>query len=236
MSSDDTHATNDTDANVAGSMDTGTDTPLFDATAQALAAAQTVHGVTSATGVTSGSEDTSPVDTNPQGVHAGGTVGCASEPANGGDAAENDWVEQGYGHPTKSTPVMDPDTHEGAAILELFRQIKDIETSNGRWPAGDVADQLTAWFTELGIDADERPRDAERRLRLALRDGVGGRPAASVYGVRIGTDHDDPDLIVRTALHVLARQLGPGTSIDLISHDRHVLARLEHQPTPTASS
>jgi hypothetical protein len=57
-----------------------------------------------------------------------------------------------------------------------------------------------------------------------------------VYGVRIGTHHDDPDLIVRTALHVLACQLGPGTIIDLVSHDRNVLARLEYPPVPITGS
>jgi hypothetical protein len=46
--------------------------------------------------------------------------------------------------------------------------------------------------------------------------------------VRIGTDHHDPEELIRTALHVLARQLGPGTSIELVSHDRDLLARIEH--------
>jgi hypothetical protein len=58
--------------------------------------------------------------------------------------------------------------------------------------------------------------------------------------VRISTDHDDPEVLICTALHVLARQLGPGASIELVSHDRYLLARIEHHPdsnpVPSAGS
>jgi hypothetical protein len=222
MSSDET--TNAGDVTDAGGTDTGAGTPLFDATARALAAAQTADATSAST------------DTNPEDTTAGSTVGRASEPADTGDTGEEDWVDQGYGDPAKPTPMMDPDTPEGAAILGLFRQIKDIEESNGRWPAIDVVAQLTTWFTVLGINPDEQPGQARQRLRLARQNGVAGQPAATVYGVRISTHRDDPDLIVRTALHVLARQLGPGTSIELVSHDRAVLAHLEHPHDPTAGS
>lgn len=222
MSSDETtNAGEVTDAGEPSSTDTGTGTPLFDATARALAAAQTADA-------TSASTETNPADTA-----TGGIVGSASEPATTG---QEDWVDQGYGDPAKPTPMMDPDSPEGAAILGLFRQIKDIEESNGRWPAVDVVAQLTTWFTALGINPDEQPGQARQRLRLARQDGVAGQSVGTVYGVRIGTHHDDPELIVRTALHVLARQLGPGTSIELVSHDRAVLARLEHPHGPTAGS
>ena len=225
MSSDDaTNTSGITGAAESGSTDTRTDTPLFDATARALAAATATRATASA------SQGINPEDTNTD-----RTVVRANEPATSEESAEKDWVDQRYGDPSKPPPVIDPDTPEGAAILQLFRQIKDIEKSDGRWPAVDVVAQLTTWFTALGIDPDEHPRNAEQRLRLAQPDAFGGR-TASVYGARIGTHHDDPELIVRTALHVLARQLGPGTSIDLVSQDRNVLARLEHPPAPTAGS
>ncbi|MBB4908917.1 hypothetical protein [Actinophytocola algeriensis] len=83
-------------------------------------------------------------------------------------------------------------------------------------PAGDVVTVITGWFTELGIDPDERPESVGRRLRLALQERTGGGLASSVYGVRIGTEHDDPEAFIRTALHVLTRQLGPCTTIELV--------------------
>lgn len=149
------------------------------------------------------------------------------------DAADLDWVDQWYGDPPAPTPVIDPDAPEGAAILSLFRRLKDLKHRDGNSPGADVVNALTGWFTELGIDPDEQPLRAGRRLRLALRESPGGGIASSVYGVRINTDHDDPEALIRTALHVLARQLGGGTSIELVSHDRDLLARIEHdRPDP----
>jgi len=187
-----------------------TDTPVFEATLQALADKHTAAH-------TGAGEDT-------QGQLAGDMV----DP-------DHDWVNHWYGDPTTPAPVLNPDTPEGAAILHLFGRLKAIEHADGRWPAGDVATEVTDWFTSLGIDCTSRPLDAGRRMRLALRDRPGGGPASTVYGVRIGTDHTDPEPIIHTALHVLARQLGPGTAIDLIAHDRDVLARIEQPYAPTTN-
>lgn len=185
-----------------------TDTPVFDATVQALA------------------------DSHP-GVDIGAGEDTTGQLAGDLADAEQDWVNHWYGDSAASAPVLNPDTPEGAAILYLFGRLKSIERGDGRWPAGDVAIEVTEWFTRLGIDCASRPMDAGRRLRLALRDRPGGGPASSVYGVRIGTGHTDPEPIIRTALHVLARQLGPGTGIDLVAHDRDVLARIEQPYAPT---
>lgn len=218
------------------------DTPVFHATVQALAAGQReidagaggVLGAPSA--VEHAGTDTASGTVKDSGA---GRVRIAS-PADARvdtpdtlDAADVDWVDQWYGDAPAPPPVIDPDSPEGAAILSLFGRIKDLEHSDGNWPGGDVVDALTGWFTELGVDPDEQPLGAGRRLRLALRERPGGGLVSSVYGVRINTDHDDPEAIIRTALHVLARQLGAGTSIELVSHDRDLLARIEHdRPDP----
>jgi hypothetical protein len=186
-----------------------TDTPLFDATVQALA--------DNPTGTGTAAEDTT-----------GQLAGDLADP-------DHDWVDHWYGDPATPTPLLNPDTPEGAAILHLFHRIKEIEHADGRWPAVDVLTEVIEWFASLGIDCTSRPQDAGRRLRLALRDRPGGGPMSAVYGVRIGTDHNDPEPIIRTALHVLARQLGPGTAIDLVAHDRDVLARIEQPYAPTTN-
>lgn len=129
--------------------------------------------------------------------------------------------------------IIDPDTPEGVAILSLFGRLKDIEQGDGRWSGGDAVDELTGWFANLGIYPEDEPTEVGRRLRLAARGRPGGGTTSSVFGIRVYTDHNDSEILIRTALHVLARQLGPGTSIDLATHDRDVRARIEHRLTTT---
>lgn len=131
---------------------------------------------------------------------------------------------------TDST-IIDPDTPAGVAILALFGRLKNIEHGDGRWSGGDAVEELTGWFAELGIYPEDEPTEVEHRLRLAARERPGGGATSSVFGVRICTDHNDPDMLIRTALHVLVRQLGPGASIDLVTHDRDVGAHIEHRRT-----
>ena len=140
---------------------------------------------------------------------------------------EEGFADEWYGEPIE--PPFDPDTPEGTRILRLFRRIKDIEHSDGSWSL-DVIDLLTTWFSDLGIDPEENPTDAGTRLRLALRDDTTGRTPSAIYSLRIGTDHDDAEPLIRIALHALARQLGPGTCIDLVSDERDLLARIEQIP------
>lgn len=174
------------------------DTPVFDATVQALTAPRA----------------NSP--RNPETDNAIAWPGAAD------DIADTD------------STIIDPDTPEGTAILSLFGRLKNIEQTDGQWPGGDAVEELTDWFSELGISPDDEPTEVERRLRWAARGRPGGGVTSSVFGARIRTDHNDPELLIRTALHVLARQLGPGTSIDLRAHDRGVKARIEHRPSATA--
>lgn len=129
--------------------------------------------------------------------------------------------------------ILDPDTPEGVAILSLFGRLKSIEEGDGSWPGGDAVQELTGWFANLGIYPEDEPTEVEHRLRAAAREIPGGG-ANSSFGVRICTDHNDPEMLVRTALHVLVRQLGPGTSIDLITHDRNVGAHIEHRRTASS--
>lgn len=213
-------STNDTTkADTPDDMDTGVGTPLFDATVRALAAPGTAPDATS--GVSSADGHT----------QAEGATVRGEDPGDRRDAEDGDWVDHGWDDSSAPTPVLDPDVPEGMAILRLYRQLTDIAHSDGRWPGNDTVSTISAWFAELGIDEHDRPADALRRLRQAACQHHGGKTPSAVYGVRIRTDHDDPELIIRTALHVLGRQLGPGTSIDLVSHDRDVLARIEHRST-----
>lgn len=147
---------------------------------------------------------------------------------------EQAWVESWYGDPPAGRTVIDPDTPEGAAIIRLFRWIKEVEEPDGSWPGGDVVQQLTDWFTSLGIDPDEPSMDAGQRLRLQMRNRPGGSMTTSVFGLRVGTEHDNPQRIIEAALTSLARQLGPGTGVDLVSFDRELLTRIE-QPAASPS-
>lgn len=218
MSTNDTTRA-DTPDDMAHDMDTGVGTPLFDATVRAFAAPDTAPDATS--GVSSADGHT----------QAEGATVRGEDPGDRRDAEDGDWVDHGCDDSSAPAPVLDPDTPEGMAILRLYRQLTDIAHPGGRWLGPDTVSTLCAWFAELGIAEHDRPVDALRRLREAARQHRGGETPSAVYGVRIGTDQHDPELIIRTALHVLARQLGPGTSIDLVSHDRDVLARIEHRPT-----
>jgi hypothetical protein len=207
----------------------GADTPVFHATVRALAAAQPGTNTPTESIVGGTAAGAAPLAGHPE----------RSSPQHVQDELE-DWIEQQYGDPPTSSPVLDPDSPEGAAILSLFGRIKDIEGRESDWPGADVVDVLTAWFTEMGINPDEDRMINGRRLRLALREHPGCGLASSVYGVRINTEHDEPEALIRTALHVLARQLGPACSIELVSHDRALLARIETRPgtpaNPTISS
>jgi len=191
------------------------DTPVYDAMVQALAATQPVSDVEVDSSVVRARDN--PVD--PRRLRAG-----ADTPVRG-------WVDHRYGRPSAS-PVVDPDSPEGAAILSLFNRIKGVEEGDGSWPGGDVVNEVTSWFLELGIDPDQSPTDARCALRTALGERPGRGPGSTVYGVRIGTDHHEPEALIRTALHVLTHQLGPGTSVELVTHDRDLLARIEHHPQP----
>ncbi|MCZ4610377.1 hypothetical protein O3S80_42770 [Streptomyces sp. Lzd4kr] len=55
---------------------------------------------------------------------------------------------------TTPSPPVDWSTAEGAAIADLFRRIKDVESCAGEWNGGDVVDVLSLWFSELGIDVE----------------------------------------------------------------------------------
>lgn len=192
------------------------DTPIFDAVSQALGTTQSMSTAITGSSVMRLSEDP---------VASRGFDTSTNAP-------DSDWAEHRYGRPSRSSPKVDPDSPEGAAILSLFSRIKEDEEGDGNWNGGDVVDAVTGWFLELGIDPDQDPTDARAALRNALGGLPGRGPSSTVYGVRISTDHDESEGLVRTALHVLTHQLGPGTSVELVSYDRDLLARIEHQPRP----
>lgn len=123
--------------------------------------------------------------------------------------------------------ALDPNTPEGVAILRLHSCLKDIESRDGTWPRDQVVELVRAWFASVGIDPEDHPADAYARMQLALDHQPGGRVSSRVYGVRIGTDHDAPELVIRNALQDLLTELGSGTGIDLVSYGRKVLARFE---------
>ncbi|WP_034271082.1 hypothetical protein [Haloechinothrix halophila] len=150
--------------------------------------------------------------------------------------AEQAWVDQWYGDDPPE-PGIDPETREGAAIMRLFRRIKDVEVDDGMnsWPGGDVVEQLCEWFLSLGIDPDEHSMDAGQRLTLAARARPGQSLRAADYTVQIGTENRDAEQILTTALEALADQLGPGTSVHLHSRDGE-LAHFERPATPLTSS
>lgn len=52
------------------------------------------------------------------------------------------------------TPDLDQPPYARTAIMNLFRNIKIVEDSDGSWPGDDVVDVLAAWFAGLGIDVD----------------------------------------------------------------------------------
>ncbi|GAB3448842.1 hypothetical protein [Actinophytocola sediminis] len=231
MNSHHTDGTSDRHANTIGttpdsSADTSTgsdvrtqasaDAPIYDAMIQALAVTQPVSDAAADSIAVRALKN----HDDPRGLHTGA------------DAPVRDWDDHRYGRPSASPPVVDPNSPEGAAILSLFSRIKDIEEGDGSWPGSDVVGEVTSWLLELGIDPDQDPTDARRALRTALGERPGRGPGSTVYGVRIGTDHHDPESLIRTALHVLTHQLGPGTSVELVTHDRDLLARIEHHPRP----
>ncbi|WP_447002405.1 hypothetical protein ACRAKI_22045 [Saccharothrix isguenensis] len=141
------------------------------------------------------------------------------------------------GDVTAGAVGFDPDTVEGAAVMGLLRRYKDIEhdAPEGGVSGGDVIGMLKDWFGSLGVDLADDPLTAAQKLRLAVRRRPGGSlRARGVYSVRIGTEHPEPDHLVRAALHALAERLGPGTGIDLSNCDGGLLARYEYAAAPQA--
>lgn len=226
----DTAATGD---HVIAAAAASTDTPLFDATVQALAGAPSANSGTAATRSASATESTNTASGSgadvalDTGSNAGELDGTDDDPDTP-DQSVMDWVDHQPGNPSTHSAVIDPDTPEGMAILSLFRRMKDVEEGDGSWNGGAVANEIAEWLVEQGIDPDQDPTDARQALRTAVQERPGRGPASAVYGVRIGTDHHDPDSLIRTALHVLTRQLGPGTSVELVSSDRDLLAQIEY--------
>jgi hypothetical protein len=210
-----------------------TDTPLFDATVRALADAPAPNSEAVATESASATESTNtasecaPDAALDTGSNTGEPDGPDDNPETP-DQSVMDWVDHQPGNPSTRSAVIDPDTPEGMAILSLFRRIKDVEEGDGSWNGGAVANEVAEWLIEQGIDLNKGPTHARQALRTAVRERSGRGPASAVYGVRIGTDHHDPEPLIRTALHVLTRQLGPGTSIELVSSDRDLLARIDY--------
>lgn len=150
--------------------------------------------------------------------------------------AEQTWVDQWCGDDPPE-PDIDPETREGAAIMRLFRMIKNVEVDDGMnsWPGADVVDQLLAWFPSVGIDPNEHPMDAGRRLTLAAHARPGQSLRAADYTAQIGTENRDAEQILTTALNALADQLGPGTGVHLHSLDGEH-AHFERPATPRTSN
>jgi hypothetical protein len=150
---------------------------------------------------------------------------------------EQAWVDQWYGDDPPD-PDIDPETREGAAIMRLFRMIKDVEVDDGMnsWPGGDVVEQLLClWFSSLGIDPDGHAMDTAQRLTLAARARPGQSLRAADYAVRIGTENRDAEQILTAALDALADRLGPGTGVHLHSTDGEI-AHFERPATPLNSN
>jgi hypothetical protein len=83
-------------------------------------------------------------------------------------------------------------------------------------PDGDAVATLKDWFRSLGVDPVEDPATTAQKLRSAARRHPGtALNAQDAHSVRIGTDHPEPDHLVRTALQAPAERLGPGTGIGL---------------------
>ncbi|WP_461122940.1 hypothetical protein [Saccharothrix stipae] len=115
--------------------------------------------------------------------------------------------------------------------MRLLHRYKDVEHDDPKRgvSGGDALGMLRDWFRSLGVDLGDDPLTTAQKLRLAVRRRPGGSlRARGVYSVRIGTDHAEPDHLVRTSLHALAEQLGPGTGIDLSNCEGGLLARFEH--------
>ncbi|MDU0292672.1 hypothetical protein NUG22_25970 [Saccharothrix longispora] len=132
---------------------------------------------------------------------------------------------------------FDPDSVEGAAVMRLLRRYKGLEDDDPERSVsgGDAVELLGEWFHSLGVDLDDDPPTAAGKLRLAVRRRPGGSLRAhGVYSVRIGTDHSEPEHLVRWALRDLAERLGPGTGIDLSTCEGGLLARFEHAAPPQA--
>jgi hypothetical protein len=66
---------------------------------------------------------------------------------------EHTHTDRSRGHaPTVALDLTGP---AGAAIVELFRALKNMEQSDGSWPGADVVGYLTGtWLPGLGINPD----------------------------------------------------------------------------------
>lgn len=139
------------------------------------------------------------------------------------------WVDQWYGDdPPTSWPGIDPDTPEGAAIMRLFRRVKEVQQADGTWPGGDTVEQLLDWFHAVGIDPALHPLDADCALRLAARRQASHPPTVVHYTARISTQHVAPEPVISDALQALVTGLGPGTTADLTDADGTPITRFGH--------
>ncbi|GAA2782956.1 hypothetical protein [Saccharopolyspora taberi] len=113
--------------------------------------------------------------------------------------SDKDWLGA---HGEDAQTWIDPDSTEGAKIINLFRQLKAIEEPDGNWPGADVVDELNVWLTSIGLHPDDDPDQAVQRLRtrphawtvVGLRDNdaEGETLIAAVFAGEISCRDTDP--------------------------------------------
>lgn len=120
---------------------------------------------------------------------------------------------------TAEAPVPAPraagDLAPPAAILDLFRRMKELEDCEGSWNGGDVVEALCEWFTEYGIDVDADEVAAAQALRLPAwlaRTLTTTSLDESSLVIHVRTDHDRPLEATRAYLSALVWGLGKETS------------------------
>ena len=163
-------------------------------------------------------------------VYDGTVVDVTEATSDVDEAPQEAWVQDWPS--AEPEPAIDPNTPEGAAIMRLFRTLKYIQGADGSWDGGHVIAEVRSWFRRLDIDPDANdPTEVGQRPAMAARVRPGDHFRAN-YGIQIGTDHDDPEPIIRRALHTLAGALGPGTRINLVNAGSQIIARLDHDTLP----
>jgi hypothetical protein len=131
--------------------------------------------------------------------------------------------------PNVTEQVLDLDSAGGAAIIDLFARVKEVEDSDGEWGA-ECLQRLYAWLTDVGIDPEGTFDDAVRAMR-ASAESHGAMRLPGFVG-RVASGQPDAAAVLTTALTVLARQLGDDATAVLATRDGDVLARFGRLDSP----
>lgn len=128
---------------------------------------------------------------------------------------------------TAAVPWINPDSTEGAAIIDLLRRLKEIEHAHGSWPGGDVVHALDVWLSNIGLHPEDDPDDAMRHLRTRPR-------AWTVFGLHDTGDDGDTLIAAVVAGDIPTSDTDPGSEGDYQRVAESVIATDANEAARTA--